>query len=136
MLILIDSKDHQRALRELTRVSFLLNFTIVLAWNLEEAGRYIETFKAYENKSPDSIKEKPAGTDEERAVAALTAIKSVNKTDAQSLIAQFGSFSGISNADKSSLQLCPGFGPQKVSHSRTTCNLLPCLDKEVLGSIR
>lgn len=114
LLILIDTKDHQRALRELTRVSFLLNFTIVLAWNLEEAGRYIETFKAYENKSPELIKEKPAGTDEERAVAALTAIKSVNKTDAQSLIAQFGSFSGIANADKSSLQLCPGFGQHKV----------------------
>jgi len=27
-------------------------------YSIEESGRYLETFKSYENKSPDLIKEK------------------------------------------------------------------------------
>lgn len=114
LLVMIDTKDHTKAMRELTRVSVLLEFTIVLAWSLEEAGRYIETFKAYENKSPDAIKEKPAASDAERMISSLTSIKSVNKTDAYTLMSNFDNFADIANASKSSLQTCPGFGPQKV----------------------
>ncbi len=111
---MIDTKDHEKTLRELTRISILLEFTIVLAWNIEEAGRYIETFKAYENKTPDAIKEKPAASNTERIVQALTNIKSVNKTDAYTLMATFPTFASIVNAHKSDIQACPGFGPQKV----------------------
>lgn len=30
----------------------------MLAWSFEEAGKIIETYKIYENKPPDIIKEK------------------------------------------------------------------------------
>lgn len=32
--------------------------TIMLAWNAEEAGKIIETYKIYENKPPDDIMER------------------------------------------------------------------------------
>ena len=54
-------KDHGKSLRELMRVSVSLDFSLILSWSSEEAGRYLETFKMYENKPADMIKEK-AGT--------------------------------------------------------------------------
>jgi hypothetical protein len=44
------------------RVSVSLDFTLILAWSSEEAGRYLETFKSYENKSADLISEKVGNT--------------------------------------------------------------------------
>lgn len=32
--------------------------TIVLAWNAEDAGKIIETYKIFENKPPDDIMER------------------------------------------------------------------------------
>lgn len=112
--MLVDTKDHTKILRELTRVSVLLDFTIILAWSMEETGRYIETFKAYETKSADSIKEKQATTDQDRVIEALTKISSVNKTDATVLQTNLKSFAEIVNVDKSTLQTLPGFGQQKI----------------------
>lgn len=47
--------------------------------------------------------------------SALTTIRSVNKTDARTLITTFGSFENILKASENSLALCPGIGPQKAS---------------------
>lgn len=32
--------------------------TLILAWNFEEAGKIVETYKIYENKPADKIMEK------------------------------------------------------------------------------
>lgn len=44
------------------RVSVSLDFSLILSWSSEEAGRYLETFKMYENKPADMIKEKTGTT--------------------------------------------------------------------------
>ena len=44
------------------RVSVSLDFSLILAWSSEEAGRYFETFKVYENKPADLITEKTGNT--------------------------------------------------------------------------
>jgi len=44
------------------RVSVSLDFTLILSWSSEEAGRYLETFKSFENKSADLITEKAGST--------------------------------------------------------------------------
>lgn len=44
------------------RVSVSLDFTLILSWTSEEAGRYLETFKIYENKPADLISEKSGTT--------------------------------------------------------------------------
>uniref|UniRef100_A0A8C3PH48 Uncharacterized protein n=1 Tax=Calidris pygmaea TaxID=425635 RepID=A0A8C3PH48_9CHAR len=45
----------------------------------------------------------------------LTSVKSVNKTDALSLLTTFGSLAAVVAASREDLSLCPGVGPQKVS---------------------
>lgn len=47
-------------------------------------------------------------------VSALTCVRSVNKTDAATLLTTFGCLGKIISATQDSLGLCPGFGPQKA----------------------
>ncbi|XP_064258274.1 DNA excision repair protein ERCC-1 isoform X4 [Passer domesticus] len=44
----------------------------------------------------------------------LTSVKSVNKTDALSLLGTFGSLAAVAGASRGELSLCPGVGPQKA----------------------
>ncbi len=71
------------------RVSVSLDFSLILSWSSEEAGRYLETFKMYENKPVDMITEKTGNTPFEVFQDAITVIKSVNKTDALTLAKNF-----------------------------------------------
>lgn len=54
----VDVPDPHVALKNLTRICLLADLTLMLAWNAEEAGKIIETYKVYENKPPDRIMEK------------------------------------------------------------------------------
>ena len=56
------------------RVSVSLDFSLILSWSSEEAGRYLETFKMYENKPADMIKEKSGTTPFEIVIARLNFI--------------------------------------------------------------
>ncbi|KAI8617929.1 restriction endonuclease type II-like protein [Chytriomyces sp. MP71] len=114
VLCVVDVEDHQQPIRELTRACIVAGYTLVLAWSLEEAGRYVETFKAFEFKSPDLIKEKVVGDAFTKVSECLVQIKSVNKTDALTLVSTFGTFRSIVQATPDELSTLPGFGDQKV----------------------
>lgn len=58
LLVLVDVDDYHDVLRELNRNAILNDYTLMLAWSFEEAARYLETYKAFENKPPDLIREK------------------------------------------------------------------------------
>jgi DNA excision repair protein ERCC-1 len=58
LLVQVDVKESQNALKHLTRVCLLADLTLMLAWTPEEAGKIIETYKLFENRSPDFIMEK------------------------------------------------------------------------------
>ncbi|KAJ2336668.1 ssDNA endonuclease and repair protein rad10 [Coemansia sp. RSA 2673] len=88
--------------------------TILLAWSLDEAGRYIETLKAFEHRQPDIIRERVEDTYMARLANSLTSIKSVNKTDVLTLSSNFGSFEGVAKATSDELSLCPGVGDLKA----------------------
>lgn len=45
-------------LKNLTRICLLADLTLMLAWNSDEAGKIIETYKIYQNKPPDKIMER------------------------------------------------------------------------------
>ncbi|KAF8958216.1 ssDNA endonuclease and repair protein rad10, partial [Haplosporangium bisporale] len=90
------------------------DFTVICAWSNEEAARYIETFKAYENKAPDAIKERVENDYLSKLTDSLTQIQSINKTDVVTLSSTFGSFKNIMNASVDELGLLPGFGERKV----------------------
>ncbi|KAG0203016.1 Excision repair cross-complementation group 1 [Mortierella sp. GBA30] len=114
LLLFVDVETHQQAIRELTRVAMLNDLTIICVWSNEEAARYIETFKAYENKAPDAIKERVDNDYLSKLTDCLTQIQSVNKTDVVTLSSTFGSFKNIMNASVDELGLLPGFGERKV----------------------
>ncbi|KAJ3125059.1 ssDNA endonuclease and repair protein rad10 [Nowakowskiella sp. JEL0407] len=114
ILILADIDNPQHAIREITRPSIYNNFAVVIAWNIEEAGKYIETFKAFENKPPDMIKERVDSSYLSKANDFLTQVKSVNKTDVLTLLSNFGSIQSIMNASADEIAMCPGLGQQKV----------------------
>lgn len=58
LLVHVDIKESQNALKHLTRICLLADLTLMLAWTPEEAGKIIETYKLFENRSPDFIMEK------------------------------------------------------------------------------
>uniref|UniRef100_A0A8V5GZC5 DNA excision repair protein ERCC-1 n=1 Tax=Melopsittacus undulatus TaxID=13146 RepID=A0A8V5GZC5_MELUD len=111
LLLQVDVKDPQRALMDLAKICVLSDCTLLLAWSPEEAARYLETFKAFEQKPPDLLRER-----RERGFMSdcLTSIKAVNRTDALSLLSTFGSLAAMAAASKEDLSLCPGVGPQKA----------------------
>ncbi|XP_052617167.1 DNA excision repair protein ERCC-1 isoform X1 [Peromyscus californicus insignis] len=114
LLVQVDVKDPQQALKELAKMCILADCTLVLAWSAEEAGRYLETYKAYEQKPADLLMEKLEQNFLSRATECLTTVKSVNKTDSQTLLATFGSLEQLFTASREDLALCPGLGPQKA----------------------
>ncbi|KAI8973930.1 excision repair protein [Pilobolus umbonatus] len=114
LLVLVDVENYHDVIREINRVSVLNGFTLMLAWSQEEAGRYLETYKAYENKPPDMIRERVDEDYYAKMTDCLTSVRSVNKTDVLTLLSNFGSFKNIVNANTSQLAMCPGFGEQKV----------------------
>ena len=114
LLVQVDIKEPHHALKQLMRIAILSELTLMLAWSPEEAGKILETYKVFENKPPDMIMEKSNPNPHSRLIEALTTVKSVNKTDAVTLINVFGSLEKITSASIEDLTLCPGFGPQKA----------------------
>lgn len=114
LLVQVDVKDPQHALSQLMRIAILSELTLMLAWNVEEAAAILETYKLFENKPPDLIMERSGGETHEKVIEALTSVKSVNKTDAVTLLGTFGTLAAIIRATPEDLALCPGFGPNKA----------------------
>ncbi|KAG0235381.1 Excision repair cross-complementation group 1 [Actinomortierella wolfii] len=114
LLVLVDVDTHQQAIRELTRVAVTSEFTLICCWSNEEAARYIETYKAYENKPPDAIRERVDNDYLSKLSDCLTQVRSINKTDVVTLSSTFGSFQSIVEASADEIGLLPGFGEQKV----------------------
>ncbi|KAM6188799.1 LOW QUALITY PROTEIN: DNA excision repair protein ERCC-1 [Sarcoramphus papa] len=111
LLLQVDVKDPHQALKELAKVCILADCTLLVAWSPEEAGRYLETYKAYEQKPPDLLKERVEQDFLSRMTDCLTSVKSVNKTDALSLLTAW-SLAAMVDASREDLSLCPGVGPR------------------------
>ena len=69
LLVHIDSKEPQNALKHLTRICLLADLTLMLAWTPEEAGKIIETYKLFENRPPDLIMEREDLADDHQKVS-------------------------------------------------------------------
>ncbi|XP_069738640.1 DNA excision repair protein ERCC-1 isoform X4 [Phaenicophaeus curvirostris] len=112
--VLLLQKDPLQALKDLAKVCILADCTLLLAWSPEEAGRYLETYKSYEQKPPDLLKERVEQDFLSRMSDCLTSVRSVNRTDVVSLLGAFGSLASLAAASPQDLSLCPGIGPQKA----------------------
>ncbi|XP_031844756.1 DNA excision repair protein Ercc1 [Nomia melanderi] len=120
LLVQVDVPDPHHALKHLTRMCILADLTLMLAWNAEDAGKMIETYKIYENKPPDAIMERSDTAPYQKLVNALTTIRSVNKTDATTLLSTFGTLNELIKTKPNTLALCPGIGLQKAQRIHNT----------------
>ena len=114
LLAMVDIDNHEEALKELSKTSMINNFTLILCWSAQEAGRYLELFKSYEHASSSAIQAHRAETYQESLTEFVTTPRSINKTDATSLIMNFGSLRSAINAQPEELAIIPGLGEKKV----------------------
>jgi DNA excision repair protein ERCC-1 len=114
LLTMVDITNHEEALKELSKTSMINNLTLILCWSAQEAGRYLELFKSYEHASPASIRAHQAESYKESLSEFVTTPRSINKTDAASLISNFGTLRAAVNAQPEELALVPGWGEKKV----------------------
>eukprot|EP00514_Thraustochytrium_sp_LLF1b_P001450 CAMPEP_0184524284 /NCGR_PEP_ID=MMETSP0198_2-20121128/9416_1 /TAXON_ID=1112570 /ORGANISM="Thraustochytrium sp., Strain LLF1b" /LENGTH=233 /DNA_ID=CAMNT_0026915533 /DNA_START=247 /DNA_END=948 /DNA_ORIENTATION=- len=122
VLCIIDVQNSSQPLILLTSLASANGFTVVMCWSQAECARYLETYKALENKSSASIQEKLESDYLPRLEDTLTAIRSINRTDAKVLSRNFGSLKSIISASMEELALCNGIGDRKVRQLHSVFN--------------
>jgi len=122
LLIWVDIENHSDPLRELTKTSVVNNLTIVLAWSIPEAGRYLETFKSLEHANPSMIQERPSDDVTTRMVDTITSVRSINKNDAIGLLGTVGSLRKAFNTSEEELASVAGWGAIKVKRFHKAVN--------------
>lgn len=114
LIVQVDTEDARVPLGQVMKGAIGNDFTLFCGFTPAECGRYIETLKSYEKKPAESI-QKDLGSDYgSRVTSVLTAVRGVNRTDAKTLVDEFGSLGGALQATLVQLQACPGIGPTKA----------------------
>ncbi|WFC95517.1 ssDNA endonuclease and repair protein rad10 [Malassezia brasiliensis] len=116
LLVLCDVTDHQQAIKELTKIALVNRMVLLVAWTQEEAARYLETYKAFEQRPPDLIRTRVGETYDSQLAAVLTSVRGVNKTDVMTLSTHIGSLADIARAPPEKLAMLPGMGEVKVDN--------------------
>lgn len=111
---MVDIQNHEESLKELSKTSLINNLTLILCWSAQEAGRYLELYKSFEHASPTSIRAHQATSYSEKVVEFITVPRSINKTDALSLVSAFGSVRAAVNARPEEIGDITGWGEKKV----------------------
>ncbi|EED23706.1 mating-type switch/DNA repair protein Swi10/Rad10, putative [Talaromyces stipitatus ATCC 10500] len=106
--------NHEETLKELSKTSIVNNVTLILCWSAPEAAHYLELFKSSENAQPTAIRSQQAQSYRESVIEFITAPRSVNKSDAASLMSTFGSLQAAVNAQPEQISAVPGWGEKKV----------------------
>ncbi|KAL9104018.1 MAG: hypothetical protein Q9163_000996 [Psora crenata] len=114
LLTMVDIQNHEECLKELSKTSLVNNLTVILCWSAQEAGRYLELYKSYEHASPTSIRAYQASSYSEKLVEFITVPRSINKTDAVSLVSAFGSVRAAVSARPEEISEITGWGEKKV----------------------
>ncbi|KAG8533466.1 uncharacterized protein KY384_002249 [Bacidia gigantensis] len=114
LLTMVDIQNHEESLKELSKTSLINNLTLILCWSAQEAGRYLELYKSYEHASPTSIRAHQSTSYSEKLVDFITVPRSVNKTDAVSIVSAFGSIRAAINARPEEIGEITGWGEKKV----------------------
>jgi DNA excision repair protein ERCC-1 len=117
LLVQCDLNDPSQSLKELARLCILYDLTLLVSWNDEESAKYLETYRIMEGKSAETLMDAQQHQSTDyltKFIDMITQVKSVNKTDAQTLLHAFGSLESILNASNEQLCVCPGLGTLKA----------------------
>jgi DNA excision repair protein ERCC-1 len=114
LLTLVDIGNHEDSLKELSKTSLINNVTVILCWSSAEAARYLELYKSYEHANPTAIRSHQSTTYADKLVDFITVPRSINKTDAVSIVSAFGSVRAAVNARPEEIAVVSGWGEKKV----------------------
>ncbi|CAF1196146.1 unnamed protein product [Adineta steineri] len=117
LLIQCDTTDPSQSLKELARLCILYDLTLLVSWTDEESARYLETYRIMEGKSAETLMDTQQHQSTDyltKLIDVMTQVKSVNKTDAQTLLHAFNSLETLLNASNEQLCVCPGLGTLKA----------------------
>ncbi|KAJ5176407.1 Mating-type switching protein swi10 [Penicillium canariense] len=114
VLVMVDIPNHEDSLKELSKTSIINNLTLMLCWSAPEAAHYLELYKSSEHAQPTAIRTQQAQSYKESLVEFVTAPRSINKSDAASLISTFGSLQNAVNGQPEQISSVPGWGEKKV----------------------
>ena len=114
LLIMVDISNHEDSLKELSKTSIVNNVTLILCWSAPEAAHYLELFKSSEKAQPTAIRTQQAQSYKESLLEFVTVPRSINKSDAASLISTFGSLQAAIIAQPEQVTSIPGWGEKKV----------------------
>ncbi|KAJ5095218.1 Mating-type switching protein swi10 [Penicillium argentinense] len=114
VLVMVDIPNHEDPLKELSKTSIINNLTIILCWSAPEAAQYLELFKSSEYAQPTAIRSQQAQSYKESLMEFVTTPRSINKSDAASLISTCGSLQNAVNAPPDVISAVPGWGEKKV----------------------
>ena len=114
ILTLVDIPNHEDPLKELAKTSLVNNCTLICCWSAAEAARYLELYKSYEKANFKAIQGQQGSSYVEKLVDFVTVPRGVNKTDAVSLVGNFGSLKNAINADPEQIAVIGGWGEVKV----------------------
>lgn len=111
---MVDIGNHEDSLKELSKTSLVNNVTVILCWSAAEAARYLELYKSYEHANAGAIRGTESKGYAEKMVEFVTVPRSINKTDAVSLVSAFGSIKAAINARPEEIAVVGGWGEKKV----------------------
>jgi DNA excision repair protein ERCC-1 len=114
LLTMVDIGNHEESLKELSKTSLINNVTVILCWSAAEAARYLELYKSYEHANASAIRGVESKSYADKMVDFITVPRSINKTDAVSLVSAFGSIRGAINARPEEVAVVSGWGEKKV----------------------
>lgn len=114
LLTMVDIGNHEDSLKELSKTSLVNNVTVILCWSAAEAARYLELYKSYEHANASAIRGTESKGYAEKMVDFVTVPRSINKTDAVSLVSAFGSIRNAVNARPEEIAIVGGWGEKKV----------------------
>jgi DNA excision repair protein ERCC-1 len=114
VLVMVDIPNHEETLKELSKTSIVNNVTLILCWSAPEAAHYLELFKSSEHAQPTAIRTQQAQSYRESVIEFITTPRTVNKSDAASLMSTFGSLQTAINAQPEQISSVPGWGEKKV----------------------
>jgi DNA excision repair protein ERCC-1 len=114
LLTMVDIGNHEDSLKELSKTSLVNNVTVILCWSAAEAARYLELYKSYEHANAGAIRGVESKGYADKMVEFVTVPRSINKTDAVSLVSAFGSVRAAVNARPEEVAIVGGWGEKKV----------------------
>lgn len=114
LLCLCDVEDSNSMLIQIEKHCIEFHMTLLVCWTSDEAAAYLSSFRKFANRGPELLQARRETHAFAAAIAALTQVRSINKTDVANLFSTFGSLRHVAELSEEDLLVCPGLGEKKV----------------------